>query len=139
MELNSANSEMNAAVCMTREWDAFKAGENLAKDISKNLSFQSNVVLLFSTIHYQDNGGLQSLLDGIYSILPEETLLIGGTVRGFSNNYGCYVRGATALVVSSDKMDFALGVGHNTKRNPKKAAQKSAAMLKEELLSLIHI
>jgi hypothetical protein len=131
--LSSVNSEMKASVCMTREWDAYKAGVDLAKDIVENLAFKSNVILLFSTIHYQDNGGLQSLLDGVYSIIPEEIPLIGGTVRGFSNNYGCYVRGATALVVSSDKMDIALGIGHNTKRNPKKAAQKSADMLQEKL------
>ncbi len=64
--------------------------------------------------------------------MPKGTPLVGGTVVGFMNNYGCYTRGASALAVSYPNMDVVLGVGKNTKRNPKKAARQCAEMIKKE-------
>ena len=37
------------------------------------------------------------------------------------NNYGCFARGTTAIAVSYSEMEVTTGIGHNTKRNPKKA------------------
>ena len=131
--MDTSDLKTKAAVFMSREWDAYNAGVELGNHIVKELTNPSNVVVLFSTIHYQDHGGLDTLLKGIYSVIPQNIPLVGGTVRGFSNNYGCYTRGATALVVSSNEMDFFIGIGPNTKRNPKKAAQKAASMIKDQL------
>ncbi|HDM23105.1 MAG TPA: hypothetical protein ENG20_04910, partial [Methanomicrobia archaeon] len=87
--------------------------------------------LLFSTIHYEKYGGFQELLNGVWEVLPEGTPLIGGTVAGFMNNYGCFTRGATALTVAYPNMDVAIGVGRNTRKNPRKAARDiSLAILK---------
>jgi len=91
--------------------------------------------LLFSTIHYEKHGGFQRLLDGVWSVLPEGTPLVGGTVAGFMNNYGVYVHGATALAVSYPNMDVAIGYGKNTKRNPKKAVQTIVEMINRGLKS----
>jgi len=131
--VDPSNSKTKAAVCMSREWDAHLAGIELGNRIVKEIPYLSNVIVLFSTIHYQEHGGLESLLKGIYSVVPQDVTLVGGTVRGFSNNYGCYTRGASALVISSNEMDLAVGIGHNTKRNPQKAAQKAAAMIHDTL------
>ena len=73
--------------------------------------------LLFSTIHYEKYGGFQEFLNGVWDVIPKETPLVGGTVPGFINNYGCFSRGASALAVSYPYMDIAVGVGKNTKRN----------------------
>ena len=89
--------------------------------------------LLFSTIHYEKYGGFQEFLNGVWDVLPKGTPLIGGTVVGFMNNYGCYTRGATALAVSYRDMDVVTGIGHNTKRNPEKAAKKCADMIRNGL------
>ncbi|RLF42063.1 MAG: hypothetical protein DRN18_02875, partial [Thermoplasmata archaeon] len=86
--------------------------------------------LLFSTIHYEKYGGFQELLNGVWEVLPEGTPLIGGTVAGFMNNYGCFARGATGLAVHYPDMRVSIGVGHNTKRNPKKAVEECIDMLR---------
>ena len=124
--------EVEAAVGMTRKWDAREAGREVARNTIKQLNSPPNFFLLFSTIHYRDHGGFEEFLNGVWDVLPKGTPLIGGTVVGFMNNYGCYTRGASALAVSYPNMDVALGVGKNTKRNPKKAARQCAEMIKKE-------
>jgi len=125
--------EVEAAVGMTRKWDAREAGREVARNTIKQLNSPPNFFLLFSTIHYRDHGGFEEFLNGVWDVLPKGTPLVGGTVRGFMNNYGCYTRGATAIAVSKSEMDVAIGYGKNTKRNPKAAAQKCAKMIKDQL------
>lgn len=116
-----------SAVVMSRKWDSTEAGQEIGKGIKEKLKNPPKFVLLFSTIHYEKYGGFQKFLDAVNKELPEGTPVVGGTVAGFMNNYGCYTRGASALAVYSDEMDVAVGVGHNTKRNPKKAAEEFAS------------
>ena len=124
---------LEAAVGMSRKWDAREAGKEVAREVIQKLSSPPSFFLLFSTIHYDKHGSFEEFLDGVWDVLPEGTPLIGGTVAGFMNNYGCYTRGATALAVSYPNMDVAVGVGRNTRKNPKKAAKElSQAILKDQ-------
>lgn len=127
------DEDVNAAVGMTRKWDAREAGREVARNTIRKLKRPPDFFLLFSTIHYEKNGGFQEFLDGVWDVLPPETPLVGGTVAGFMNNYGCYTRGATGLAVSCTKMDISIGLGKNTKRNPKNAAKQSSNKIKKEL------
>jgi len=124
---------LEAAVGMSRKWDAHEAGKEVAREVIQKLSSPPSFFLLFSTIHYGKHGGFEEFLNGVWDVLPEGTPLVGGTVAGFMNNYGCYTRGATALAVSYPNMDVAVGVGRNTKRNPEKAARNCAEMIKDKL------
>jgi hypothetical protein len=126
-------SEVEAAIGMSRKWDARKAGREVAETAISKLKEPPNFFLLFSTIHYEKNGGFQEFLNGVWDVLPTGTPLIGGTVAGFMNNYGCFSRGASALAVSYPSMDVAIGVGKNTKRNPHRAAKQCAAMIQDTL------
>ena len=126
-------SEMEVALGMSRKWDAREAGREVAREVIQKLNTPPSFFVLFSTIHYEKHGGFQELLNGVWDVLPKGTLLVGGTVTGFMNNYGCYARGVTALAVSSTEMDVTIGYGKNTKRNPKKAARQCAKMIKEGL------
>ncbi|HID25511.1 MAG TPA: hypothetical protein EYP23_03500 [Thermoplasmata archaeon] len=126
--------ELKAGVGLSRKWGAREAGREVAlKTLEKLNGENPKFFLLFSTIHYEKHGGFQELLNGVWDVLPEATPLIGGTVTGFMNNYGCYSRGVTALAVSSTYMDVAVGVGRGTKRDPRKAAQQCAEMIKKGL------
>ena len=124
---------MEVALGMSRKWDAREAGKEVAREIIQKLKTPPSFFLLFSTIHYEKHGGFEEFLKGVWDVLPEGTPLVGGTVAGFMNNYGCYTRGCTALAVSYPNMDVAVGVGHNTKRSPRKAAKKCAEMITNEL------
>ena len=118
---------------MSRKWDARDAGREVAETAIKKLSRPPDFFLLFSTIHYERYGGFQEFLNGVWDVLPKDTPLIGGTVPGFINNYGCFSRGTSALAVSNPSMDVAVGVGKNTKRNPIRAAKQCAEMIRNRL------
>jgi hypothetical protein len=122
---------IDAAVGMTRKWDAREAGREVARDTIQQLSAPPSFFILFSTIHYKDNGGFEEFLKGVWDVLPEGTPLIGGTVAGFMNQFGCFTRGATSLAVYSEGMDVEIGLGHNTKRNPKKAVDECLSNFKK--------
>ncbi len=125
--------EIDASVGMTRKWDAREAGRDVARNTIKNLKTPPSFVILFSTIHYKDHGGFEEFLKGVWDVIPKGTPLVGGTVVGFVNNFGCYTRGASALAVSSPNMDISIGYGLNTKRNPKKAVNQCVGMIEKNL------
>jgi hypothetical protein len=122
--------KFEAAVGMSRKWDAREAGREVAETAIKNLSRPPDFFLLFSTIHYEKHGGFQEFLDGVWDVLPKGTPLIGGTFSGFANNKGCFTRGATALAISSEKIQVKSGFGKNIKKSPKKASKHLIHMLK---------
>jgi len=128
-----AEEKLEAAVGMSRKWDAREAGKEVARSTIEKLSKPPDFFLLFSTIHYEKHGGFEEFLNGVWDVLPKGTPLVGGTTAGFINNYGCYGRGATALAVSYSNMDVAIGFGKNTKRSPKKAVKQSVDMIQEGL------
>ena len=120
------NKELEVAVGQSRKWDAREAGREVARTAIEKLRHPPSFFLLFSTIHYEKHGGFQEFLNGVWDVLPKETPLVGGTVVGFMNKNGCYSRGAVALACSYSNMDVVIGVGHNTKKNPEKAADECA-------------
>jgi len=123
-------NEFQAGVGLSRSWDPEDAGEEVIVSALENLSKKPKFVLLFSTIHYaKERKGMKRFVNAAYDSLPEGTPLIGGTVAGFINNYGCFTRGATALAVYYPNMDVAIGIGRNTKRAPHLAAKQCAEMI----------
>src|SRR3989344_1890911 len=95
-----------AGVGLSQKIMAFEAGKELALSLLVDMNNQKpDLVLLFSTIHYKNYGGFKQLLDGIYSQLPKETKLIGGTTAGFIIPKGCFTRGVAAFGIKSDEID----------------------------------
>jgi len=113
--------------------DSYGAGRQIGEKIVKKIGKSPDLILFFCTLDYKENGGFEKLLKGIYNTLPDETQLAGGIVPGFLNKDGCYARGATALAISYPNMNICIGIGKNTKRNPKKAARTAVAQIKAGL------
>ena len=105
MQLKIIMSELKAAVGISREWNARKAGREVARKTIEKLGEDPQVVLLFCTIHYRDNGGIKNFLKGAREILPRKTKIIGGSITGFLTKEITCIRGACALGLSYDKMD----------------------------------
>jgi hypothetical protein len=122
-----------AAVGISRKWDALEAGGEAARNALGRLSGKPNVVMLFATIHYEKGRGFQKLLDGACSALPKGVPLVGGTVAGFYDASGVYSRGVSALAIRTDEMGIAVGAGHNTKRRPESAARDIARQVRAGL------
>jgi hypothetical protein len=125
--------KLETAVGMSRKWDAREAGKEVARSTIEKLTTPPDFFLLFSTIHYEKHGGFQEFLNGVWDVLPEGTPLAGGTTAGFINNYGCFARGAVALAVSCPNIDVVLGVGNDTRKNPKKAAYQCSNQIHDGL------
>ncbi len=126
-----AETDFKASVEISRKWD----GEEVAIEIVdkiKNKMSKPKFILLFTTIHYEKE--FKKLLSGIKDAFPDSPL-IGGTVAGFMTQEGCYTRGVTALAIDYPNMDVAVGIGHNTKKNPKKAAIELSNMIKMNIAS----
>lgn len=122
-------TDFKASVGLSRKWDAYEAGIEVTRDALNKLKTKPDFFLLFTTIHYRKNGGFDNLLKGVKEVLSEGTPLVGCTVPGFINNYGCYTRGATGLAVSCPEMTVAKGYGTKTKKKPGKAADDCASMI----------
>ena len=123
------SDDFKASVNVSRQWDGKRVGQELVDKIKQD-NVDPDFILLFSTIHYE--GEFQKFLDIVKDEFPDAPL-VGGTVAGFMSQEGCYTRGVSAMAVEYENMDVAVGVGHNTKRNPEKAAKKCAESLKLEL------
>jgi len=126
-------NKFSVSMGMSRKWDAHEAGREVTRKVIEKLKSPPNFFLLFSSIHYQKKGGFEELLKGVWDILPQGTPLIGGSVAGFINNFGCFSRGVTALSVSYPNMDVSIGYGENTKRNPRNAAMNCMSHIANEL------
>ena len=123
--------EFKAAVEISRKWD----GDEVAAEITqkfKDKNLNPKFILLFTTIHYESE--FEKILTGIKKEYPDAPL-VGGTVAGFMTQEGCYTRGVTALTVDYPNMDVAIGVGHNTKKNPENASTEFAEMIKKGVIN----
>ncbi len=106
----------------SQNWDAKTATLEALKTALKGTD-PPKFALVFATIHYLKNKGLQQILDTVYQNVPKSTPLIGGTVAGFMNKSGVFTRGLTVLFAYSDEIDVKANIGYNTKRSPTIAAK----------------
>lgn len=121
-----------SGVGFSNKWDSSTAGHDVAIDLlDKMAGKKPNLILLFSSIHYMNNGGFDNLLKGVYKVFPDDVPLIGGTVAGFIIPQGCFSHGVTAFGIYSEDMDFVIAVSENIKRNPEQAAIICSNKLKE--------
>lgn len=121
--------EFKAAVEISRKWNGGEVAEEIIQKF-KNKNLNPKFILLFTTIHYESE--FEKILSGIKNEYPDAPL-IGGTVSGFMTQEGCYTRGVTALTIDYSNMDIAVGMGHNTKKNPVGASTEFAEMVKKEI------
>ncbi len=125
-------------VGFSEKWAAKDAGRELASRALEGMPRKPSFFIVYSTIHYAENGGFQALLDGIYEVLPKDVPLVGGTVTGFTIPQGCYSHGVAGMAVSYPNMDISVCVGNNTKRDPSAAAKDCARKIKSDLSGSKH-
>jgi len=124
---------MDFSVGMSRNWDGFDAGEEVAIRTLEKLEGNPKFLLLFSTYHYLKNREFEKILEGVHTHVSPKVPLIGGSIAGFITREGCYTRGVSAMSSSYENMDVAVGIGRNTKLTPQKAGRDCAEQIKNEL------
>lgn len=105
----------------SQNWDPEVAAEESIKQGLSKINGPPTFVLLFCTIHYSKNFGLNKIILTSRKYIAPPTPIIGGTVAGFINNSGCYSKGVTALICSSDEISIKTSIAKNTKAFPKRA------------------
>ncbi len=130
IDLKKNNKNVEASIGFSRKWDAKEAGREVAETAIKNLKLPPKLVLLYCTFHYKKKDGFNNLLKGFWEVFPRDTPLIGGTVAGFINDYGCFTRGATCMVLTNSMMDVSLAYSRRVRLSPKKSSKKCYNMIK---------
>jgi len=128
---DSDRPDFEAAVGMSRKWDAREAGREVAETTIQKLHNPPDFFLLFSTIHYETHGGFQEFLNGVWDVLPKDTPLIGGTVAGFMTKEGVFSRGAVAVGISGN-FNVEKTYARGTRKNPKHVAKVVSESLDRE-------
>jgi len=122
-----------AAVEISREWDAYTAGQEVVASILKQLNGEPTFMLVYASTHYKKNGGFQKILDAIYKKIPSTTPITGGTVTGFLCSKGCFTRGVAVFAVRSDEIQVNTSCAHGVRRNPVRTAEKCAENLEKNV------
>jgi hypothetical protein len=120
---------LQVCVEVSEKWEGEKVAKELVEKIKQKVP-NPKFILLFATIDYKDE--FKKILSGLKTAFPKSPL-IGGTVMAFITPENCYARGVTAFALNYSQMDVAVGIGHNTKRNPKKAAKECSKMIENKL------
>lgn len=126
-------SQHEVSVGLSRKWNAYEAGREVAQDALHDLVGKPKFVVLICTHEYYPKDGYHELLRGVWEILPPDTKLIGGVVGGFIIPQGCFSWGTAMLAVSYKNMDVASSVGINTRANPKKVGKKVGEEIRKQL------
>jgi hypothetical protein len=119
--------KISVAIEMSRKWDGDAVGKELVDKIIRKTS-RPNFILLFTTIHYEKE--FKKILSKIKESFPHSPL-IGGTVAGFITSEGCFTRGVGCMSMESSDIDISIGIGRNVKKDPQKASEEFASMIKK--------
>lgn len=113
-------NDITATIQVSRKSDGVSVANDLLSEQFES-SQLPKAFFLFATIHYKKE--FSTILSTIKNH-HAETPLIGGTVSGFMSADGCFTRGVVLLRVYGSELEVTPAIGHNTKKNPKKAVKQ---------------
>jgi len=113
-------------------------GEKAIEEIiekAKKCKIEPQLILFFSTIHYKKS--FKNILRKLKSQFPYGKLA-GCTINGFITKDTISVRGMVCIFFHSPYLWITEGIGHNTKRNPQKAARECIKKINTNSLNNIN-
>jgi hypothetical protein len=111
---------IKAGVATSKDLDAYKAGFDACKSAIENAKLEQrpDLVIVFSSISLDQ----KSVLDGINKAC-DNAPLIGCSDAGEITNAGVFHKGVAVMVVSSDSVEFSLGVGREIQNGARDAGR----------------
>ena len=118
---------IKARVGRSNNPDATKAGAEAAKEALTEAGGKSKLIIVFSTVAYDQ----EKMLKGVRSVSKEITL-VGCSDFGEITTEGPVSKYVAVMALSSDSIDFTIGIGEGTDKDSHKAGAMAARGVKEK-------
>ncbi len=129
-------SDIQFAVGMSKKWDPGEAGREAASKAISQLKDKPKFMLIFCTIHYDNQkNGLKKLIKGCRELVEDDVPSVGGTMAGFICPGGCHTRGTVVVVASGENIDVAGAFSKNIFRDPYSSGIEVASDINNVLMN----
>jgi len=118
---------IKARVGRSNNPDATKAGAEAAKEALTEAGGKSKLIIVFSTVAYDQ----EKMLKGVRSV-SKEIPLVGCSDFGEITTEGPVSKHMVVMALSSDTIDFTIGVGDGTDKDSHKAGAMAAREVKKK-------
>ncbi len=125
--LNSEHYMIKTGVGKSNNPDAAIAGAEAAKQALDQAGNKAELIIVFSTVAYDQ----EKMLKGVRSI-SKEIPLVGCSDFGEITTEGPVSKHVAVMVLSSDTIDFTIGIGEGTDKDSHKAGAMAARAVKEK-------
>jgi hypothetical protein len=118
---------IKAGVGRSNNPDATKAGAEAAKEALAEAGGKANIIFVFSTVAYDQ----KKMLESVRSI-SKEIPLVGCSDSGEITGEGPVSKHVAVMALTSDVIDFTIGVSEGTDKDSHKAGAMAAREVKEK-------
>jgi len=118
---------IKAGIGKSNNPDATKAGTEAAKQALSEAGGEANLIFVFSTVAYDQ----KKMLEGVRSV-SKEIPLVGCSDSGEIITEGPVSKHVAVMALSSDTIDFIIGVGTGAEKDSQKAGAMAAREIKEK-------
>ena len=112
---------IKAGVGRSNNPDPLKAGAEACKMALAEAGDKANLIIVFSTISYEQ----EKMLEGVRSV-SKEIPLVGCSDSGEITTEGPSSKQVAVMALSSDSIDFTIGIGNGTDKNSNQAGVMAA-------------
>jgi hypothetical protein len=118
---------IKAGVGRSNNPDAIKAGAEACKQALSQAGEKADLIIVFSTVAHDQ----EKMLKGVRSV-SKEIPLVGCSDSGEITTEGPVSKQVAVMALSSDVIDFTIGVGEGTDKDSSKAGKKAAEEVKKQ-------
>ncbi len=118
---------IKARVGKSNNPDALKAGAEACEEALSQIGSKADLIVVFSTVAYDQ----KKMLEGVKSI-SEKIPLVGCSSSGEITREGPVSKHVAVMALSSDTIDFTVGVGKETNKDSHKAGAMAAREVKKK-------
>ncbi|MDI6602513.1 MAG: FIST N-terminal domain-containing protein [Patescibacteria group bacterium] len=118
---------IKAGVGRSNNPDPIKAGAEACEKALTQAGDKADLIVVFSTVAYDQ----KKMLEGVRSI-SKETPLVGCSDSGEITGEGPVSKHVAVMALSSDTIDFTIGVGEGTDKDSHKAGAEAAREIKKK-------
>lgn len=118
---------IKSGVGRSNNLDAAKAGDEACKQALDQVGGKAELIIVFSTVAYDQ----EKMLDGVRSV-SKEIPLVGCSDFGEITTEGPVSKYVVVMALSSDTIDFTIGIGEGTDKDSHKAGAMAAREVKKK-------